>query len=577
MSENKGITLISLVITVAILIILASVGISSGVGILQQSKLNKFTAEMEIMQTEVNELYDRYKDGEDVLSIGKDLDEQANKVFTSEESGISDSTDYKYYDRATIESLRIEGTEGEFYVNVKNRSVISHDGFEYEGETYYTLEQLPNGLYNVEYEDKNSNGPEFEITYGQEYDGEVRISITNIEYNTGYVDKWQVKYKMEGDDYWSTSEDLMFFVNKFGKYTIKIVNGEIESEEKEIDLKAVAQIENRKYITLASAVESVMGEEETTILMIDDTEESVTFPAGKNIILDLSDKTITGTQTNNGQLTIKGQGILKASSTVVSNNGTLNIESGTIQTTVRALTNNASGTATMTGGTLTSSDGESWTVNNYGKFYFKGGNINLTDTGAGTALYNTSGTIYMSGGTITTNGFGLVVDGGSLSGTAGTIISNNQAALHVRNTGTATCTSMTIKQNNSSNSAIFNQRDYSNCVIKSRASNYGISGKVTGKVLATTNTGPGQASENITIYNTGNQYLEFPTWTAKVVNGTNQDDIIWTRSNNSSGTHTITVRKSEHNNETGTYYVHIYVSSASWTAVTMIANITLTF
>ena len=95
--------------------------------------------------------------------------------------------------------------------------------------------------------------------------------------------------------------------------------------------------------------------------------------------------------------------------------------------------------------------------------------------------------------------------------------------------------------------------------------------------LATTNTGPGQASENITIYNTGYQYVEFPTWTAKVVNGTNQDDIIWMKSNNSSGTHTVTVRKSEHNNETGTYYVHIYKSSASWAATTIITSITLTF
>ena len=117
------------------------------------------------MQTEVNNLYDRYSNGESsVLEIGKELDSEANKVFTTNASGITDSSGYRYYDRETIESLGIEGVEEEFYINVEKRSVISRLGIEYEGEKYYTLEQLSNGLYNVEYDNKNSNGPEFNAT-----------------------------------------------------------------------------------------------------------------------------------------------------------------------------------------------------------------------------------------------------------------------------------------------------------------------------------------------------------------------------------------------------------------------------
>ena len=63
MKQDKGITLVSLVITIAVLIILASIATYSGVNVIRQSKLNKFTTEMGIMQTEVNNLYDKYSNG----------------------------------------------------------------------------------------------------------------------------------------------------------------------------------------------------------------------------------------------------------------------------------------------------------------------------------------------------------------------------------------------------------------------------------------------------------------------------------------------------------------------------------
>ena len=237
MKKNKGITLISLVVTIAVLIILASIATYSGVNVIRQSKLDKFTTEMGIMQTEVNNLYDRYSNGteeekNEIINYGKELDSEANNVFTVNASGITDSSGYRYYDKDTIESLGIENIEEEFYVNVSKRSVISRLGIEYEGEKYYTLEQLPSGLYNVEYENKNIEKPTFDVS-AEEVNGKYKITISNIQYS-GYIDKWEVKYQKEGQDYWSTSEDLSFFVNESGKYKIKIVNGSVESEEKEV-------------------------------------------------------------------------------------------------------------------------------------------------------------------------------------------------------------------------------------------------------------------------------------------------------------------------------------------------------
>ena len=367
MRKNNGITLISLVITVTVLIILASIATYSGVNVIRQSKLNRFITEMKIMQTEVNSLYDKYSNGTDeekadILNSGKALDSEASNVFTTNASGITDSSGYKYYDKATIESLGIEGVEEEFYVNVEKRSVISKLGFEYEGEKYYTLAQLPNGLYNVEYENKNSNGPEFVATIEQEDNGELKIEVTDITYDKGYINKWEVKYKLEGEENWKTSEDFEFSVEDFGKYKIKVVNGEIESEEKEIEIKAVAQIGTKKYVTLDKAVKAVENNKETEILMIDNTEENVTFPDGKKIILNLSDKTITGNHINYGTLTIKGNGKIQGGIQdivetddyeVLANYNVLSIEGGTIESNIN---NNVvvlnKGTTNMKGGLI---------------------------------------------------------------------------------------------------------------------------------------------------------------------------------------------------------------------------------
>ena len=246
--NSKGITLISLVITIAVLLILASIATYSGIDVIRQSKLNKFTAEMKVMQAQVNDLYQKYTDGtsvtvgnntytgDDILNkIG--LEQQyfpsdADRVFTSGASGVTDKTGYRYYNQDTIKGLNIDGVEGEFYVNVKNRSVISTEGLEYDGVTYYTLEQLPSGLYNVAYEDKNTGKPTFDVTTENVGDKN-RIIISNINYD-GYIDKWEVKYQLEGQDYWSTSDDLSFIVSEAGLYKVKIVNGNIESDEKKV-------------------------------------------------------------------------------------------------------------------------------------------------------------------------------------------------------------------------------------------------------------------------------------------------------------------------------------------------------
>ncbi len=242
--NQNGITLVALAITVALLITLATVSIYSGVGIVSSSKLTTFTEQMKIMQTEINNLYEKSKTGEDVNIYGTPLEntdaqiqKHAKSVFTLSASGVTDSTGYKYFTESTLKQLGIEGVQGEFFVNIQKRSVISYDGFPYKGRVYYTVSQLPNGLYNIDYEALDTNGPTFSAT-SKQVDSEYEITIdkTSINYS-GNVKKWQVKYKLEGQSYWSVSEDLTFKVNAKGTYYLKLSNGDIEtSDENQVKL-----------------------------------------------------------------------------------------------------------------------------------------------------------------------------------------------------------------------------------------------------------------------------------------------------------------------------------------------------
>ena len=248
--NNSGITLISLVITIILLLILATIGISSGISTVRSSRLTKFTTEMNLMQQKVNELYDSYTNnrtvnvagneytGTDIANIGNDIsdvsEEQRNEVFSASGAGITDTSGYRYYNASIIDGLGIDGVDGEFFVNVAKRSVISVDGFEYEGNKYYTLEQLPEGLYNVEYNPQQVEGePTFDVNYEKIGNDKYEISISNIQYE-GYINKWYAKYKEEQDENWKTSENLNFTVDQMGTYQIKLYNGDIETTDEKV-------------------------------------------------------------------------------------------------------------------------------------------------------------------------------------------------------------------------------------------------------------------------------------------------------------------------------------------------------
>ena len=234
--SEKGVTLVALVITIIILFIISSIGITAGRATIESAKYSQFMHELIELQTKVNELN---QNGD--TEIGRRLTDEQNEIFNNsviteiiyngktedEQNKIKDG--FRYCNKAYIkQQLGIE-TEREYLINVEYRYIIYKDGFEYDGTTYYMPQQVNGTLYNVEYNNRNEKNGDFEINTTSEKD-KCKIEITNINYD-GYINEWQVKYKLRTSNQWNTSDNLSFYISNQGVYDIKVVHGdEIELE-----------------------------------------------------------------------------------------------------------------------------------------------------------------------------------------------------------------------------------------------------------------------------------------------------------------------------------------------------------
>ena len=103
---------------------------------------------------------------------------------------------------------------------------------------------------------------------------------------------------------------------------------------------AVARIGDTLYNTLQSAINhAVTDESQTTIVMLNDSAESVEIPSTKNIVLNLNGKTLSNFDNTN----------------VIINRGVLHLFGGTVSSdaeTNGAINNKTTGTIDISGGTI---------------------------------------------------------------------------------------------------------------------------------------------------------------------------------------------------------------------------------
>ena len=230
-SKEKGITLVALVTMIVLLIILASIGTYTGTKVIKSAKFSQFKNELKVLQAKVDELNQNNE-----TEIGtKTLTQEQKDIITKNVTNADDNfiNGFRYCDSAYIkENFGLKSVDRDYLINVEYRYVISTEAVENEGISYYTIYQMEDGIYNVQYNDKNPKTGDFDVEIIEEAD-KWKIKISNIGYE-GYIKNWTVKYRILEDLNWKTAKGLEFDILEPEEYEIQLVHNDITLGPKEV-------------------------------------------------------------------------------------------------------------------------------------------------------------------------------------------------------------------------------------------------------------------------------------------------------------------------------------------------------
>lgn len=234
--DNKGITLVALIITVILMLILTSVTTYTGVNTYRNMQVTKFITQMKLIQGKVDELknsntVDRLNTmGEAVPADKQTIITTAN---TRGEITSSDISSYRYFSSENLkQQLDLEdGIDSEIMINFTTREVVSTVGIEYESKRYYTQYLLPGGQKLIDNSTQANRNLTFDLTAS--VDGlNATITINNIQ-----ITNATLSYKEQGSSYWQNitnytkkGETYNILISKSAIYDFKLIDNTTEQE-----------------------------------------------------------------------------------------------------------------------------------------------------------------------------------------------------------------------------------------------------------------------------------------------------------------------------------------------------------
>lgn len=309
LKENKGITLVALILAIVIMLIISSILIYNAGTATKTKALNNMYNDISSLTNKIQIYYSKY--GE-------------------------------------IPAVK------EPYTNVESIKFINQN----DNDKYYVIDL--EALENVK------------LSYGKDYS------------------KYKQNANAELTDIYVINEQSHNIYYIKGVQVDEITYYTIPGEYTKVDVPTVSkkvQVGKKYYASMELAIEGIPSNEETSIILLEDLEETITIPEEKIIKLELTNKTITGTIINNGTLIITGEGSINSDAITITNNGNLTIESGNITTS--SFTDNANAIYQVSGNLKVLSG----TISNTSE-------DRNTDIGRGIAIRIVGGSTKLLGGTI---------------------------------------------------------------------------------------------------------------------------------------------------------------------------------
>lgn len=239
--NNRGVTLVVLIITVIVMLILASTAVTMSLDSIEHSKMMRFVTYMQEIQKKVDliaeyEDYSQYEDlSEEEKSTLEDILSSSNETFVTTSA---DDEGLKYFDTETLESeLELEGIEDQIVVNFKTREVISLEGIKYDGNMYYTQYNLPNGQKIKTYENIERNVTFEDVTVT--IDGiNATFTIKNVGITNGtlsygrVIDENNIKWTVITNNTKKNEDVTTQAITMSGTYYFKLVDNTTGKEYK---------------------------------------------------------------------------------------------------------------------------------------------------------------------------------------------------------------------------------------------------------------------------------------------------------------------------------------------------------
>ena len=190
--DNKGITLVALIVTVIVMLILIGVGIFNADQAYKNGQVSKFVTQMQLIQARIDEVIgdtdfiteitaEKPAITSDDISI---LDKAHQNHEIPYDSSIEYNSEYKnQFKHFTIsnldEELDLSDIDTDVLINFTTKEIVAIDGVEYKDVVYYTQYLLPQGQTLIQY--NNQREEEIDFTVNKKMDGlNCSITITDI-------------------------------------------------------------------------------------------------------------------------------------------------------------------------------------------------------------------------------------------------------------------------------------------------------------------------------------------------------------------------------------------------------------
>ena len=311
MKNQKGITLISLVIAIIVILILASISIYSGTSTVRYANYNKAKAEIQTIHAQVSKWHDEFlkddsannteNETDNVLDYGEKISESNQETKraiedTFSEIGVDDENlqaNYRFFSEQYLKDTLGLDASFDYLVDIIHRDVILVGGVYYNGKSYFTLDDF--GITNVD--DYKTNSISFNLEPGNNKeivisnvklhleDSTQNETITDIskfivEYmnandeNNKWIDVTKNVVKFEDGEENNKTTKYKFSVDSFGEYEVRVRTtdkklfeiGQVELYEKTLteeatgiyvstlDYTATSETDDSKILTIDGAM-----------------------------------------------------------------------------------------------------------------------------------------------------------------------------------------------------------------------------------------------------------------------------------------------------------------------------------